>query len=577
MAHPNRYGSGKATLAFIGNAVFTGRVKKYLQLLLVVSFVAASPIPVAADNEPELIIINHGDLSPEQMEQARVQAIEATSMAYTSSPAFAGGRLTDIAKPGSGLVAVYEPEVPDNVRVVVDAVMADMDSVIAFNPNSPVEIAVRWTSEIASLGLGGTFSVRAGGSQIPATLADTLYGRDHTPTSADGFLLLSSQSPESYNYDPNADTPDDKWSLYSLVAHELTHALGFAMTLYGDYTFRQSLFSAHLRFGPDPIDGMNANRLREALAAEQDIEFDLGNGGTRIPMYSPAEAWTSTLSHTAPHPDVFNRTVEPGDLMDPSLSNGLTHSIDGPILGILETLGWPMRVAPSAPTNLAATSDGTTTTVSWNIDLAANAAPATSYRIDLISNRQIMATTTVPAGNLSVQLAMPFAATDAVKATPINRAGKGWAATTLSPAGTLMNDATTVEQIPAAADFIDAHADVLRLYFAFFDRNPDAGGARYWILDIYDAGNSLDVIADNFAVSEEFNNTYGNTTNREFLQVVYANVLGREFDQAGFDYWLDTLEGTNYSGANAARAKISRGAVVRWITASNEFKSAHPY
>ncbi len=140
-----------------------------------------------------------------------------------------------------------------------------------------------------------------------------------------------------------------------------------------------------------------------------------------------------------------------------------------------------------------------------------------------------------------------------------------------------IENATSVDGIVESVDYIPStHGDVLRLYRAFFDREPELGGAKYW-LDVRDQGVTLESIAEYFTQSDEFSNNYAGTNNIEYLRRVYPNVLGRDYDQAGFDYWLDLLQGTNASGGNAAGATLSRGAVVRWVTAGAEFKNRYPY
>ena len=140
-----------------------------------------------------------------------------------------------------------------------------------------------------------------------------------------------------------------------------------------------------------------------------------------------------------------------------------------------------------------------------------------------------------------------------------------------------IDNAETIDDIVNAVDYLpDTHGDVLRLYRAFFDREPELDGAQYW-LDVRDQGFSLENIANYFTQSEEFANNYSGTDDREYLSRVYPNVLGRDYDQAGFDYWLDFLQGTNASGENAEGARLSRGAIVRWITAGQEFKNNYPY
>lgn len=110
------------------------------------------------------------------------------------------------------------------------------------------------------------------------------------------------------------------------------------------------------------------------------------------------------------------------------------------------------------------------------------------------------------------------------------------------------------------------HGDVLRLYRAFFNREPDPSGARYWI-DVHDRGASLDVIAESFTQSAEFRNAYAGTSNPDYVGRVYRNVLGRAYDEAGYRYWLGLLDA----------GRLTRGTLVRWVAANAEFVARYPY
>lgn len=82
-----------------------------------------------------------------------------------------------------------------------------------------------------------------------------------------------------------------------------------------------------------------------------------------------------------------------------------------------------------------------------------------------------------------------------------------------------------------------------RLYQAAFARTPDMEGLGYWI-SVVDSGASLWNIADGFIGSEEFKLKYGdNPSNAEYTRALYANVLGREPDDFGYDYWNAALSG----------------------------------
>ena len=133
--------------------------------------------------------------------------------------------------------------------------------------------------------------------------------------------------------------------------------------------------------------------------------------------------------------------------------------------------------------------------------------------------------------------------------------------------GLTIDDAITLEGIINAPDYNPTvEGDLLRQYRAFFGRKPDVGGAQYWI-GLNKGGLPLDEIAEFFTQSQEFANNYAGTTNRVYLERVYQNVLGRDYDQEGFDYWLGLVE----SG------ELTRGGVVRWITANAEFIARFPY
>jgi len=83
---------------------------------------------------------------------------------------------------------------------------------------------------------------------------------------------------------------------------------------------------------------------------------------------------------------------------------------------------------------------------------------------------------------------------------------------------------------------------MFRLYNAAFARFPDADGLAYWI-DHFSSGSISDQgVAQSFIISNEFGETYGtNISNATYLENLYVNVLGRDSDQGGYNFWLDLL------------------------------------
>ena len=89
-------------------------------------------------------------------------------------------------------------------------------------------------------------------------------------------------------------------------------------------------------------------------------------------------------------------------------------------------------------------------------------------------------------------------------------------------------------------------AEMFRLYQAAFDRFPDASGFKYWVDNYISGRNSSRVIASSFVESDEFKRRYGeNTSNEKYVEILYENVLDREYDQLGYDYWVGSLNQGN--------------------------------
>lgn len=102
-----------------------------------------------------------------------------------------------------------------------------------------------------------------------------------------------------------------------------------------------------------------------------------------------------------------------------------------------------------------------------------------------------------------------------------------------------------------------------RLYLAYFDREPDAGGLGFWRGRL-DRGESLEAVSASFAGSPEFVDTYGDLDDPGFVSLVYRNVLDREPDSGGLAHWIGQLRS----------AAMTRGGVMLAFSDSAEFKGA---
>ena len=83
---------------------------------------------------------------------------------------------------------------------------------------------------------------------------------------------------------------------------------------------------------------------------------------------------------------------------------------------------------------------------------------------------------------------------------------------------------------------------MFRLYNAAFARFPDASGLEYWIDQFSSGKNTRRVVAQSFLGSAEFTEKYGsNVSDETYVNNLYKNVLGRDADPEGLNYWVGNL------------------------------------
>lgn len=114
-----------------------------------------------------------------------------------------------------------------------------------------------------------------------------------------------------------------------------------------------------------------------------------------------------------------------------------------------------------------------------------------------------------------------------------------------------------------AVGFLDRKDEgtLYRLYCAMFKRVPEEDGWDYWYYELLAGKIATIDIAEIFASSTEVQTRYGDLTNEEYVARVYQNVLGRSYDQAGYDYWLSELNSGN----------LGRGYLLLLFSESTEF------
>ena len=83
---------------------------------------------------------------------------------------------------------------------------------------------------------------------------------------------------------------------------------------------------------------------------------------------------------------------------------------------------------------------------------------------------------------------------------------------------------------------------MFRLYNAAFARFPDFSGLANWIDKFSSGVDDERTVASSFIELTEFAERYGtNVSNAKYVETLYVNVLGRDYDQDVYNYWLGNL------------------------------------
>ena len=107
------------------------------------------------------------------------------------------------------------------------------------------------------------------------------------------------------------------------------------------------------------------------------------------------------------------------------------------------------------------------------------------------------------------------------------------------------------QDLSVALDVDGAGGKAFRIYQAAFNRAPDPAGLGFWIHQL-DQGASLEGIAAGFIDSAEFRSLYGSApSNYEVVYRFYQNVLHREPDAGGLDFWVHVLDANQATRAQA--------------------------
>lgn len=329
-------------------------------------------------------------------------------------------------------------------------------------------------------------------------------------------------------------------------------------------------------------------------------------GGTAIQIAGVNFTGATTVKvggTTVPFTPVSNTRI---DIVSPNLAAGnhqvVVTNADGTSSTGAASTWTAAKIKPGPPTNVAGTPRKGGLDATWTPPASSGDDPLTGYTVTATKAGSLSAQVTLSAGPSATTLpitGLTPGASYTVKVTANSNAGSSAAAASAAvkvpPVETgpfaSVNDlvrrqyldfagrsATTAEVNAAAAPLLAGttspeayiagmrnrpewaryRAPVIRLYSAYFDRLPDSAGLTYWAGKLA-SGTPLSRASATFAASSEFKRKYGNLSNRNFVLLIYANVLKRSPDTGGVNYWTTKLD-----------QGMSRGAVMTNFSESSE-------
>ncbi len=120
-----------------------------------------------------------------------------------------------------------------------------------------------------------------------------------------------------------------------------------------------------------------------------------------------------------------------------------------------------------------------------------------------------------------------------------------------------LSRAQVVYEYFRSPEFQDNGGYIARLYTGILFRRAEYDGFLFWLGQLNSGAQTKDQIISLFISSPEFQSRFGGSlTNREFVRRLYLNILFRDPDQAGSDYWTAQLDSGALTRTQMTRAFV---------------------
>ncbi|MCY4427554.1 MAG: DUF4214 domain-containing protein [Halieaceae bacterium] len=123
------------------------------------------------------------------------------------------------------------------------------------------------------------------------------------------------------------------------------------------------------------------------------------------------------------------------------------------------------------------------------------------------------------------------------------------------------------------------------MYLAYYGRPGDAGGLDFWAGKLEGVNGKLEEIINEFGTSKEFTDRFGDLDDEELVNNIYRQLLGRDADSEGLNFYVNGLREGRFTLASLA-LDIVKGTqqnpggrdaatLANKLQAANAFSEAH--
>jgi len=104
----------------------------------------------------------------------------------------------------------------------------------------------------------------------------------------------------------------------------------------------------------------------------------------------------------------------------------------------------------------------------------------------------------------------------------------------------------------------DDYDNVQKMYIAYYGRPGDPGGLAFWAGKLAEGNGDLSSIIESFGASEEYTSRFGSLSSSELVNNIYLQILGRDADSGGLDFYVGRME-SNVSTLASIALQIADG------------------